>query len=170
MWTPSPEHPLRKMFAGITEHAFLIELGVTDTKLIDYLADMLTRFLHMDSVCKISGRNGRFTEEVSEMLKEAESLPETGDTRREVYRYIGDYTLFWTGLYPEVIQKKAANRWASDHFVDFCRSGKQCYLIASSFENDPWAEESAVLKRLSNDFELCAYGLNQVRKEFEEIP
>ena len=169
MWTPTPDHPLRKMFAGITEHAFLVELGVTDIALVDYLADMLTRFLHMDEVCKVRNRSGQFTEEVAEMLREAESLPGTGSTRREVYRYIGDYTLFWTGLYPEVIQKRHANHWATDHFIDYCRSGKQCYLIAGSFENDPWAEESAVLKRLSKDFEMCAYGLNQVRKEFEVI-
>ena len=169
MWTPPSDHPLRRLFAGITEHAFLVELGVTDMALVDYLADMLTRFVHADDLCKLRKGSGEFTDEVAEMIREASALPEGGRTRREVFRHIGDYTLFWTGLYPDVIRKRQANRWAKDHFVDYCRQGKLCYSIAGSFEADPWAEESAVLKRLSDDFEMCAYGLNQVRKEFAEI-
>jgi len=44
------DHPLRKLFAGLTEHAFMAELGVTDTKLIDYVTELLARFVHSDGV------------------------------------------------------------------------------------------------------------------------
>ena len=38
------DHALRKLFAGLTEHAFMAELGVTDTRLIDYVTELLARF------------------------------------------------------------------------------------------------------------------------------
>ncbi len=39
--------------------------------------------------------------------------------------------------------------------------------LLRSFEGDPYREEAPVLRRLSQEFELCAYGLNQVRQEWE---
>ena len=56
-----------------------------------------------------------------------------------------------------------------DHFIDYCNQGKRSYFIASTFEDDPYREEAPVLRRLSEQFELCAYGLNQVRKEWEQV-
>ena len=47
--------------------------------------------------------------------------------------------------------------------------GKRSYYIASTFEDDPYREEAQVLRRLSEGFELCAYGLNQVRREWERF-
>lgn len=164
MWTPTPDHPIRKMFAGLTEHAFYAELGITDTALIDYLTDLLTRFIHVDEACVLRDGQGQPMAEVADMIREAEAMPLEGRTRREAHRYIGDYTLFWTGLYPETVKKKSS-RWCKDQFIDYFRQGKYSYRIAAAFEDDPWKEESAVLRRLSDDFEMCAYGLNQVRKE-----
>ena len=61
----------------------------------------------------------------------------------------------------------AANALSKDHFIDYCEQGKRSYFIASTFEDDPYREEAPVLRRLSEEFELCAYGLNQVRREWE---
>jgi hypothetical protein len=56
---------------------------------------------------------------------------------------------------------------SKDQFIDYCQQGKRSYYIASTFEEDPHREESRVLRRLSEEFELCAFGLNQVRREWE---
>src|SRR5262249_52983642 len=109
---------------------------------------------------------GRRLEEVADMLLEAEALPPEGRTRREYYRHIGDFTLFWTGVYPEAL-RRLRNALSKDHFIDYCEQGKRSYYIASTFADDPYREEAAVLRRLSQDYELCAYGLNQVRREWE---
>ena len=45
--------------------------------------------------------------------------------------------------------------------------GKRSYYIASTFEDEPYRDEAPVLRRLSEEFELCAYGLNRVREELE---
>jgi hypothetical protein len=163
-----PDHPLRRLFAGLTEHAFLDTLGIGDPRLIDYLSFLLARFIHMDAVYRLSNARGRRLEEVADMMLEAESLPAEGRTRREIYRHIGDFTLFWTGVYPEALDRfRSALR--KDHFIDYCEQGKRSYYIASTFEAEPYREEAPVLRRLSDEFELCAYGLNQVRREWEKF-
>src|SRR5436309_1538370 len=159
MWSPTPEHPLRRLFAGLTEQTFITTLGVADPALTDYLSGLLSRFIHLDVVYRLRNVAGKRLEEVAEMMIEAEALPE-GRTRREVHRHIGDFTLFWTGVYPEVLRclRSAASR---DHFIDYCEQGKRSYYIASTFDEIPYRDEAAVLRRLSEDFELCAYGLSQ---------
>lgn len=168
MWSPPANHPLRRLFAGITEHAFLSTLGVADPPLVDYVSGLLTRFVHADVVYRLRDGGGRPLHEVVDMVREAESLPDEGRTRREYHRHIGDFTLFWTGLYPESVQR-ARSGWAKDHFVSYCAQGKRSYFIASTYDDDACKDEAAVLRRLSDEFELCAFGLHHVRKEFDAL-
>jgi hypothetical protein len=162
-------HPLRRLFAGITEQTFLSQLGVGDPHLIDYLSEMLLRFINMDALYRLRSSRGERLEEVVDMVFEAEALPPEGRTRREVYRHIGDLTLFWTGVYPESLQRIRLNL-GKDQFVDYCEQGKRSYYLASTFEGEQYQEEVPVLRRLSEEFELVAYGLNQVRHEWEKYP
>ena len=166
MTPPRADHPLRRLFAGYTEQTFINMLGVGDPRLIDYLSELLARFVHLDAVYRLRNAQGRRLEEVAEMVIEAEGMPEGGRTRREVYRHIGDFTLFWTGVFPEAVNR-LRSALSKDYFIDYCQQGKRSYYIASTFEEDAYREEAPVLRRLSEDFELCAYGLNQERREGE---
>lgn len=166
MWSISRDHPLRRLFAGLTEHTFLNTLGIGDPPLVDYLSVLLSRFIHLDAIYRLHSAHGRRLEEVADMMLEAEEMPPEGRTRREVYRHIGDFTLFWTGVYPEALARMRSVL-RKDHFIDYCEQGKRSYYIASTFEDDPYREEAPVLRRLSDEFEICAYGLSQVRKEWE---
>jgi hypothetical protein len=168
MWPPPKEHTVRRYFAGLTEHAFMTTLGVADPPLVDYLSLLLTRFMHMDAIYRLRDELGGRIEDVPDMIREAEQLPAEGRTRREYHRHIGDFTLFWTGLYPESVQRLKMS-WARDAFVSYCTQGKRSYFIASTFDDDPFRDEALVLRRLSERFEMCAYGLNQVRKEFDSL-
>jgi len=160
-------HPLRRLLTGVTEQAFVTRLGLGDFAIIDYIAGMLTRFLRMDAIYRLRKPSGRPIEEVAEMVMLAEELPPEGRTRREIHRHIGDFTLFWTGLFPEALQR-LRSVYSKDFFVDYCEQGKRSYYIASTFDDEPYREEAAVLRRLSAMFELCAYGLSEVRKELEQ--
>jgi hypothetical protein len=168
MWSPKPDHPLRRLFAGLTEHTFLTVLGMGDPPLTDYLSELLARFIHLDAIYRLRNAQGKRLEEVADMMLEAEALPPEGRTRREVHRHIGDFTLFWTGVYPEALKRLRAVL-SKDYFIDYCEQGKRSYYIASTFEGDPYRKEAPVLRRLSERFELCAYGLNQVRREWERV-
>src|SRR6476646_9718994 len=125
------ERPLRLYFSGLTEHTFMADLGVADPPLIDYLSALLSRFVHVDAIYKLRAA-GRRLEEVAEMLMEVESLPPEGRTSREMHRHIGDFTLFWTGVYPEVL-KRMRSSLHRDQFIDYCEQGKRSYYIASTF-------------------------------------
>ena len=168
MWSPKTDHPLRRLFTGLTEQTFMNTLGLADPPLTDYLSELLSRFIHLDAVYRLRGAQGKRLEEVADMVIEAEGLPPEGRTRREVYRHIGDFTLFWTGVYPEALRRLRSIE-SKDHFIDYCAQGKRSYYIASTFEDGPFKEEAPVLRRLSEEFELCAYGLNQVRREWERV-
>jgi len=168
MWSPKPDHPLRRLFAGITEQTFMAALGLADPPLTDYLSELLSRFIHFDAVYRLKNATGRRLEEVAEMMIEAEAMPIEGRTRREVYRHIGDFTLFWTGVYPEAL-RRLRSVLSKDHFIDYCEQGKRSYYIASTFEEENYQVEAPVLRRLSQEFELCAFGLNRVRQEWERF-
>jgi hypothetical protein len=166
MWSPQPDHPLRRLFTGLTEQTFMQALGVADPPLTDYLSHLLSRFLHVDAIYRLRNSAGKRLEEVVGMLLEAENLPAEGRTRREFYRHIGDFALFWAGVYPEALERLRAV-YSRDHFIDYCEQGKRSYYIASTFAEAPYRDEAPVLRRLSEEFELCAYGLTQVRREWE---
>ena len=165
MWKYDDDSVLRRFFSGLTENAFVADLGVADPPLVDYLSGMLSRFVHMDAIHRFR-ETGKTLAEVADMLLEAEAMPPEGRTAREVHRHIGDFTLFWTGVYPEGL-RRLRSIMKKDHFVDYCQQGKRSYWIASTFEDEPYREEAAVLRRLSEQFELCAFGLGKVRQEWQ---
>ena len=169
MWYYNADHPLRRYFSGLAEHTFVTDLGVADPPLVDYLSLLLSRFVHTDVIHRLRAGSGKELTEVADMLLEAQALPPGGRTSREVHRHIGDYTLFWTGLYPEAL-KRLRSVLRKDHFIDYCEQGKRSYYVASTYEADPYREEAPVLRRLSEQFEMCAFGLSQVRKEWERKP
>jgi hypothetical protein len=167
MWYYNPDHPLRRLFSGLAEQAFIEKLGIGDPALIDYLSLLLSRFVHIDAIYRLRSAAGKRLEQVADMLLEAEALPAGGRTSREFHRHIGDFTLFWTGVYPEAL-RRLRSILNKDHFIDYQEQGKRAYYIASTYEDDPYRDEAPVLRRLSQHFELCAYGLNQVRQEWEK--
>jgi hypothetical protein len=155
---------LRRFFEGLAEYAFESRLGVADPPLVDYLADLLARFVQADSIYTIRNLTGRRMDEVVDMLAEAQLR--VGSARREIHRHIGDFTLFWTGVYPESLPRlRAAHR--KDYFVDYCEQGKRAYYLASKIpaSDDPPGNE--VLERLSHEYDVCVQGLTEVRREWE---
>ena len=160
-----PSTTLWRYFAGLAEYVFQGELGVADPPLVDYVSGLLMRFVRSDAIHKFRNPTGQPLTEVTEMLIEANAR--IGNARRDLHRHIGDFTLFWAGVYPEVLRAKQAPQ-KKDHFIDYCAQGKRAYLIASSIETDDEQDAPAeILERLSFDFDLCAYGLREVRREWE---
>src|SRR5262245_28526059 len=98
----SREHPLRKLFGGLVDQVFTAELGICNTRVTDYLGDLLCDFVHMDQIYRLQRLDGEAIREVSRMEAEAiMPMAETAGRTRLINRYIGDFTLFWAGVYPE---------------------------------------------------------------------
>ena len=156
---------IERFFSGLSEYIFQSKLGVADVQLIDYLSEMLMRSVRFDTLHRVRRPNGQPATEVFQMLCEAEQR--IGLARREVHRHIGDFTLFWSGMYPESL-RKAKTSASPDAFIDYCRQGKRAYAIAAEIEGGEDRPSCQLLHRLSEQFELCAYGLREVRREWEE--
>lgn len=156
---------LQRFFSGISEHVFQSQLGVVDPALTDYVSDLLIRFVRWDTVYRVRNLSGRPVKYIGDMLAEADAR--MGVARREVHQHVGDFTLFWAGVYPESLRGRAG-RAGPDQYGDYCVHGKRAYLIASSIDVDESAQTSNdVLERLGKQFEMCAYGLREIRREWE---
>jgi hypothetical protein len=141
------EDALRRLFAALTEQTFQIELGVADPPLLDYLANLLVRFARSEAITGYRDAEGRRLTQVVDMLQEAEHRQ--AKPRRELHRHIGDYTLFWTGVFPEALPRlQAPDR--KDHLISYEQHGRTSYLI--------------------EEYDLCREGLNRVRQEWDRLP
>lgn len=158
---------IKRMFCGLTEQAFLSELGITDTRMVDYVSRLLTRFIHNDTIFAIRDAAGKRLRDMAEMMLEAERPCHKGDARRELFRHIGDFALFWSGVYPEALRGRRSYE-RKDALLDFSEQGKRSYFIASTYSDSPYDDEAPVLRRLSEEFELCCHGLRRVRSMWEE--
>ncbi len=165
MMLENPSNTLRRLFCGLTENTFQVQLGVADTRLVDYVSDLLVRFIRQDALEAIRSITGQRLRSITAMAAEAELR--VGEARRQVHRHIGDYALFWTGFFPEALRQQPGIV-ASDRYTDFLVQGKRSYYIASTIEPvDPKEPPGEVLERLSEEFELCAEGLHEIRRELE---
>jgi hypothetical protein len=156
--------PIQRFFGGLAEYAFESRLGVADPPLVEYMADLLTRFIQSDAIFAIRNLTGRRVDEVVDMLAEAQCR--VGTARRDIHRHIGDFTLFWTGVYPEALLRlRGTDR--KDYLVDYCVQGKRAYRIASTIPTSDDDAENEVLERLSHEFDVCVRGLGEMRREWE---
>ncbi|HMP80099.1 MAG TPA: hypothetical protein PKD54_11650 [Pirellulaceae bacterium] len=159
-----PERIVYRYFAGLAENTFQTQLGVVDPDLIDYISGLLVRFIRSDTVHRIRSVTGRPLMTVTEMA--AEAAERLGNARREIHRHIGDFTLFWAGVFPEALRQHTP---VGDQFEDYCKQGKRSYHLAAQIEpTDETQPDSLVLVQLSDRFELCCYGLREVRRQWEE--
>jgi hypothetical protein len=158
-------HPLHRLFRGLTESAFMSELGIGDPTLVGNVAELLASFVPSQSIWRLRDTQGHRLSEVTAMIAEAEAA-ENAARRRECHRHVGDFTLFWTGVYPEALGKMQGSCTA-DAMVSYQQQGKRSYYLASTLTDRN--DEGYVFRRLSDQFELCAFGLSRVRREWEKF-
>ncbi|MCG8405999.1 MAG: hypothetical protein MI923_12455 [Phycisphaerales bacterium] len=163
------DHPLRRWFAALIETSFQEEIGISEPSVLEYLTELLTGFIHMERINLLCDGSGRKIEDVAEMLSEAElggtAVPE--QRRLRYHLHIGDFTLFWTGVYPENLRQLHRRR-SPDDLLDYFDQGKRSYAIASNLSTDDSRPPASVLQQLSDQFEYCVYGLGLVRRQWEQ--
>jgi hypothetical protein len=167
MSTEPQNSVMQRYFAGLTETTFQSELGVVDPPLIDYVSGLLLRFVRNDVIYSFRTVTGRPMMTISEMVAEASAR--LGDAKRELHQYIGDFTLFWAGVYPEALRSSNIPHRMNDQFESYCAHGRRAYRIAACIETTRRdAPDPEILERLSDRFDLCCYGLREVRRQWEE--
>lgn len=162
-----PDNPLRRLFGGLVDEVFSVELGICEPAVTDYLGGLLADFIHIDRIYALRTIDNEVIRDLARMQTDARMGPDLDETRRRrmINKYIGDFTLFWTGVYPEQLRPR---RQSGVDLLDvYLQQGKQSYAIAGDLTRQPENPPAAVLRQLSEGFEYCVHGLHLVRASWE---
>ena len=168
----SESHPLQQLFIELVGRHYAEEIGIRDPQVVNYVAQLLSEFCNAEQLFKIRNSDGRPLSDVGEMLTESNPVfgpASSFDRERQVRKHIGDYTLFFAGMFPESINSFRLRRNRVENFVDWVKAGKESYYIVSKFEFFEYAKVAPLFAVLSNKFEQCVYGLNMVKNDLQEM-
>ncbi|MEQ1821740.1 MAG: hypothetical protein ABL949_04470 [Fimbriimonadaceae bacterium] len=154
-------HPIRDLFADALHETLSERLGLNDEQIETYLTELLVKFIHQDHLFPIRDVFGRRVQSVPEMLAEGDVRLNANSfhREREVHKHVGDFMLFWGGMFPENLEQQGGFR----AILECEKQGQESYQIASSFDHTPFDLEAPLLSKLANDFPAYRYGLNIVR-------
>src|SRR5947209_5048659 len=167
----SDSHPLRGLFTELVTQHFCEGVGIRDQEVAGYISNMLTEFCEQEQLLRIRNARGRQVDDVGDMLLESEPIfgpAPSFDRERQVRKHIGDYTLFFAGMFPESINRFRLRRARMENLIDFVKAGKESYYIVSQFNIFEYEKVARMFGRLSHEFENCVYGLNLVKNDLAE--
>lgn len=165
-------HPLQDLFQDLVGQHYAEEIGIRDPEIIAYVSHLLAEFCEADQLFKVRNGAQRPLSDVGEMLLESDPVygpAPSFDRERQVRKHIGDYTLFFAGMFPESINHFRLRRQRLENLIDWIKAGKESYYIVSKFEHFEYAKVAPMFAALSQNFEGCVYGLNMVKNDLEEM-
>jgi len=165
-------HPLEPFFQQIVRNSYEGKLGLHDPDVTTYVARILCDFSQSDKLYSIRDAEGRPIEHLEEMERAADPVHGSAssfDAERALRKYIGDYSLFVAGMYPEATgasRRRRRRQPSPRHSLDeLIRVGKQSYFIVSQFNLFEYEQEAPLFARLSSSFERLLLGLTLVRDD-----
>jgi len=167
----SESNSLQWFFKELVERNYE-DVGVRNSEVQAYVANLLTEFCESDNLYKIKDESGQPIHDVGVMLINADPIygpAPSFDRERQVRKHIGDYTLFFSGMLPEALNHYRLRKARLEGMIDFIRAGKESYFIVSKFEYFEYAKVAPLFRRMSEEFEQLVYGLNQVKNDLEEM-
>ena len=165
-------HPLQQLFEELVGRHYAEEIGIRDPQIIAYVSHLLSEFCETNQLYKIQDASNRPLDDVGAMLLESDPVygpAPSFDRERQVRKHIGDYTLFFAGMFPESINHLRLRRQRLENFVEWVKAGKESYYIVSKFEHFEYAKVAPLFATLSKNFEGCVHGLNMVKSDLEEM-
>ena len=165
-------HPLQQLFQELVGRHYAEEIGIRDPQVVAYVSTLLAEFCDTEQLYKIRDAADRPLSDVGEMLVESDPIygpAPSFDRERQVRKHIGDYTLFFAGMFPESINHFRLRRHRLENFVDWIKAGKESYYVVSKFEHFEYAKVAPLFASLSQHFEQCVYGLNLVKNDLQEM-
>lgn len=154
-----PDHPLRRFLFRATASSFETA-GLADRDLIGYVTDVLVDFAHADNLYRFLDESGkRSAVRLGDMIGRLEEAGRQGLwPEPEIRKHIGDSCLFFTGLYPEHLNREAR---ACDPRL-FVHVGVSSYRWVSDYE--AVGPSAALFRKLSSVFEECVGALHLERE------
>lgn len=165
-------HPLQQLFEDLVGQHYADEVGIRDPQVVAYVSHLLAEFCDADQLFKVKDTFNRPLDDVGEMLLETDPVygpAPSFDRERQVRKHIGDFTLFFAGMFPESINHLRLRRQRLENLIDWMKAGKESYFIVSKFEHFEYAKVAPLFACLSRNFEGCVYGLNMVKNDLQEM-
>src|ERR1700683_5009300 len=97
-------HPLEPFFQQVVRNSYEGKLGLHDPDVTTYVARLLCEFSESDKLYSMRDAEGRPINKPGEMELAADPIHGSAssfDSERALRKYIGDYSLFFAGMYPE---------------------------------------------------------------------
>ncbi|HRJ27719.1 MAG TPA: hypothetical protein PLO61_09465 [Fimbriimonadaceae bacterium] len=166
-----PQQPLGPWFQELIQESAQETLGPdAQPEAVRYLSRVLCDFLHTDQIFGLRDPLGRRLSSVTEMVAEGDirTRAESFDRERQVHKHVGDYILFWSGVYPEFLRRL---RWHDglDLLCNYTEQAKQSYYVVSTFNHPPYDQEAPLFRELSDRFEGYSACLRGVRRALPPI-
>jgi hypothetical protein len=123
-------HPSPPLFAYVAVRHTLRAAGVDDRELADYLAALLLEFGDHDRHARIRHADDATYHYLVDMLEDLAGLDDTGERGLLLRVHLGNYSLWFAGLFPDYIEARRTRRGGPD-LPYYDELGRQGYRLAS---------------------------------------
>ena len=157
----------RTLFDLFVIKVLYVERRSTDAGVVDYLGQLLDRYLDTRELFPIDRGGSISLYYLSDLLRETEQLTHFQNLF-EAYRKYGDNALFVTGIFPRAMRRRRG-RWTRVAFVDrsyYVSTGKRFYRMAAEHELAEATQQRALLGKLSAYFEVYLDALNEMSERY----
>lgn len=135
------------------------EYGLDQPALVDYVSDLLTRFVRVNSLYALRDADGRPIETMAGFLLAQQTAINDPPTARApvretlVLRHMADYALFMSGLFRERLKHRGQIGYYREH-------GRNAFARCARLEANP--NRARLLHRMGHDFEPISDALDVV--------
>ncbi|MCH7518622.1 MAG: hypothetical protein IH964_06295 [Candidatus Dadabacteria bacterium] len=149
---------IKSYFSKIVNMSFF-DLGKErDDKGAMYLTDMLTEFARTEKLYKLTDSDGRKVQTIVGMLIENQKNT-SENTERELRKYVGDFSLFMSGMFREYVDKNS-------YLSYYVNEGMKSYFVVSRLDLEMGKGDPVIFSKLSRDFKFYSGALNYMRKVY----
>ena len=156
----SSSQKLKGFFLELVDRSFH-QLGVGDQQVTDYVATVLADFSRSDRWLQLRGADGRRLTSVVEMMLTQLGVVTDETARvqgeRELRKYVGDYTLFMSGLFRRFVER-------GGYLSYYIEEGARSYRVVSQLDVSLYNPGFLMFEELSKGFESYSGALDFMRK------
>lgn len=138
------------------------ELGLREREVIEYVSDVLAGFARADHLYRLRSLEGKSIDSVVEILAEMIGTPLQRpriEWEREVRKYVGDYTLFMSGMFRGHVTRGG--------YLDYyLAEGSRSYWTVSELDLALYRTGFLLFQDLSKKFEFYSGALDYLRKAY----
>ena len=152
---------LHDFFLALARKSFN-ELGVGDETVVGYVAGLLTEFARADRLYPLRHPSGKAIDSVVEaQVEHARAVRDQSglEHARQFRKYLGDYTLFMSGLFRTHVERTGV----LDYYFE---QGRRSYWAVSELDLSLYRTGFLFFQQLSTNFEYYSGALDYMRKAY----